>query len=88
MHVGLYTFLNAPLVGRYPLTPAVIYHSPVEHWRSGYLSPSGPLTENVGSGGLDSNGDEIYFFFDCPNYQNARIKIFHEIKAVFVDSLY
>ncbi len=28
----------------------VIYHSPVEHWRSGYLSTDGPLTENVGSG--------------------------------------
>ncbi len=22
----------------------------VEHWRSGYLSANGPLTENVGSG--------------------------------------
>ncbi len=28
----------------------VTYHSPVEHWRSGYLSIDGPLTENVGSG--------------------------------------
>ncbi len=26
----------------------VIYHSPVEHWRSARISASGPLTENIG----------------------------------------